>query len=186
MCEGVTVLTLAALAPTPLKAHMSALQEAVFLVLRHWGVSVCVFGASCLASLDGGRKPCGGSSCIQVEMLYPYLCTHTPTRSDKYAPGSVTLGTHTSVSPTSEYNKWGKHQECVTAARKHGSVLLPTGWCLSLSLILTDSFTRTHTQTHTRESVKIPIIRLAFPPSMLGAVIKIGAKFEVVGQSDGM
>ncbi len=43
-----------------------------------------------------------------------------------------------------------------------------------------------HTHTYKRESVKIPIIRLAFSPSMLGAVIKSEAKFELVSQSDGL
>lgn len=72
---------------------------------------------------------------MQVETLYPYLCTHT----DKYAPGSVNPNRHTSASLTSEHNKWGKHQGCVAAARKHGSVLLPTGWCLSLLFTLSTS-----------------------------------------------
>lgn len=44
----------------------------------------------------------------------------------------------------------------------------------------------THTHTHKRESVKIPIIRLAFGSSTSGAVIKSGAKFERVSQSDGL
>lgn len=50
---------------------------------------------------------------------------------------------------------------------------------VSLSLVHSVSF------THSGESVKIPIIRLAFSPSMLDAVIKRGAKFELVSKSDG-
>ena len=117
--------------------------------------------------------------------IYVHPPTHAYTQWHQHTHLVLSPCTHTTISTASEHNKWGKHQGCVAAARKHGSVLLPTGWCLSLSLslslslILTDSLP----QTHTRESVKIPIIRLAFSPSMLGAIIKSGAKFELVSQS---
>lgn len=55
-----------------------------------------------------------------------------------------------------------------------------------VSLSFSFSVPLSHTHTYERESVKIPIIRLAFSPSMLGAVIKSEAKFELVSQSDGL
>lgn len=82
--------------------------------------------------LGAEERPVGGDQgCMQVEMLRPCSCTI----GDNDAAGSVTPRARTS----SECNKWGKHQWCVAAACKHGSVLRPAGWCLSL--------TRSHTNT---------------------------------------
>lgn len=112
---------------------------------------------------------------MQVEVVFFYFCTHKGTHVQTVTTTQLVLPlqdhTHTLHLRMQQMGKTSV--VCVAAACKHGSFLLPNGWCLSLPLSLKHTL---------RESVKIPIIHLAFFPSMSDAIIKSGAKFELVSR----